>query len=161
MVSRRDLGSWLSGATWSAGEPAPAWRGERLGAPAAGPGAMAGYGPRLLALGCDWAACLLIASALAPGAVLGDPDSGLLTLLIFIAEVTVLTAVAGGSFGQLLVGLRVVRVQPSGVTTVAADPARALLRTLLLAIVLPAIIVDADGRGLHDRFAGTALVRRR
>lgn len=36
---------------------------------------------------------------------------------------------------------------------------RALLRGVLLALVVPALIMDKDRRGIHDRIAGT-LVRR-
>ena len=52
-----------------------------------------------------------------------------------------------------------IRVRP-----LAGDPGRvgagkALLRTLLLYLLVPALISDRDGRGLHDRFAGTVVVR--
>ena len=36
----------------------------------------------------------------------------------------------------------------------------ALARTILLCLVVPAVVWDSDGRGLHDRVAGTAIVRR-
>jgi len=36
---------------------------------------------------------------------------------------------------------------------------RATLRTLLLLLLVPAVIWDRDGRGLHDKLAGTLLVR--
>jgi hypothetical protein len=36
---------------------------------------------------------------------------------------------------------------------------RAVVRTGLLVLLVPALIVDADGRGLHDRLTGTAVVR--
>lgn len=36
---------------------------------------------------------------------------------------------------------------------------RVLLRTLLLALVIPALIWDRDGRGLHDRLARAVQVR--
>jgi len=39
------------------------------------------------------------------------------------------------------------------------NPARALLRTVLLCLALPALIWDRDGRGLHDRLAKTVEVR--
>jgi uncharacterized RDD family membrane protein YckC len=32
---------------------------------------------------------------------------------------------------------------------------------VLILLVLPPLIVDRDGRGLHDRLAGTVLVRAR
>jgi uncharacterized RDD family membrane protein YckC len=35
---------------------------------------------------------------------------------------------------------------------------RALLRGVLLALVVPALIMDGDRRGLHDRAAGTVVV---
>jgi uncharacterized RDD family membrane protein YckC len=33
------------------------------------------------------------------------------------------------------------------------------LRTALLMLLVPAVIVDRDGRGLHDKAAGTVVVR--
>ena len=38
---------------------------------------------------------------------------------------------------------------------------RALLRTVLVALVLPPLIRDGDGRGWHDRAARTIVVRTR
>ena len=75
---------------------------------------------------------------------------------MFAAEVLVLTWLAGGSAGQLAYGLRVVRLdgQPIGLL-------RAALRTLLLCLLIPALIWDRDGRGLHDKAAGTVVVRAR
>jgi uncharacterized RDD family membrane protein YckC len=35
----------------------------------------------------------------------------------------------------------------------------AALRTALLMLLIPALISDRDGRGLHDRAAGTVVVR--
>jgi uncharacterized RDD family membrane protein YckC len=36
---------------------------------------------------------------------------------------------------------------------------RIVLRTLLLCLVIPAVIWDSHGRGLHDRAAGSIVVR--
>ena len=41
----------------------------------------------------------------------------------------------------------------------AARSSLVALRTLLLCLVVPAAIWDGDGRGLHDKAAGTAVVR--
>ncbi len=62
---------------------------------------------------------------------------------------------ANGTIGHLIVGLRVVPIVPGylGVW-------RPILRTILLAVLIPAVIYDKDQRGLHDRWAGTVLVRR-
>jgi uncharacterized RDD family membrane protein YckC len=35
----------------------------------------------------------------------------------------------------------------------------ALMRTVLLGMVIPALIWDRDGRGLHDRASGVVVVR--
>jgi uncharacterized RDD family membrane protein YckC len=54
-----------------------------------------------------------------------------------------------------LFGLRVVRVS----APVAVGPLRAVGRTALLLLFVPALIFDRDGRGLHDRLTDTAVVR--
>jgi uncharacterized RDD family membrane protein YckC len=38
---------------------------------------------------------------------------------------------------------------------------RAALRTLLLVLLVPAVVTDRDGRGLHDKAAGTVVVHAR
>jgi uncharacterized RDD family membrane protein YckC len=43
--------------------------------------------------------------------------------------------------------------------SVAVDPLRAIGRTALLCLLVPAVIFDRDGRGLHDRLTDTAVVR--
>jgi hypothetical protein len=35
-----------------------------------------------------------------------------------------------------------------------------VVRTVLLCLIVPALIIDRDSRGAHDRIAGTVLVRR-
>jgi hypothetical protein len=37
---------------------------------------------------------------------------------------------------------------------------RAVVRSLLIALVVPPLFADSDGRGLQDRFTATAVVRR-
>ena len=41
----------------------------------------------------------------------------------------------------------------------AVNPWRAVVRTVLLMLLVPAVIFDKDGRGLHDRYSDTAVVR--
>jgi uncharacterized RDD family membrane protein YckC len=62
--------------------------------------------------------------------------------------------------GQLALGLAVVRldVRTGGVHRVGL--VRAAARGLLIALVIPALFTDSDGRGVHDRITGTAVVRR-
>jgi hypothetical protein len=54
-----------------------------------------------------------------------------------------------------LFGLRVVRVSKD----VAIGPLRALGRTALLVLFIPALVFDRDNRGMHDRLTDTAVVR--
>jgi uncharacterized RDD family membrane protein YckC len=112
---------------------------------------MATLGRRVVALFIDWIAAMIISRAL-----VGTPETSLesfATLGIFAVEVTVLTWLWGSSFGQRIVGLRVVgRTRRLGLIA-------ALLRTLLICIVLPPLIWDADGRGLHDRAVDSVVIR--
>jgi len=127
------------------------YRGQRLGLPESGPGSMATLGRRVVALFIDWVAAMIISRAL-----VGTPETVLeqfATLGVFALEVTVLTWLWGSSFGQRLVGLRVVgRTRRLGLVA-------ATLRTVLICIVIPPLIWDADGRGLHDRAVDSVVVR--
>ena len=116
---------------------------------------------RAVALGVDWIASTLVVVAFM-GAEdyyrTGDPVPGLYTLGVFILESTFLTSLAGGSFGKLATRLRVVRWRDGGAIGPALDPARALLRSVLVALVIPPLVFRPDGRGLHDVAVGSATV---
>jgi uncharacterized RDD family membrane protein YckC len=133
-----------------------AYPGERLGLPESGPGSLAPMGRRLAALVIDW----LIAYGLAALAQrFGLFSTHMLsTAVLVIWLVLGLLAVRLFSFtpGQFALRLQVVSVDgrvPVGIGRLA-------VRGLLLAIVIPALFTDWDGRGLHDRLSGTAVVRR-
>ena len=147
MVERRDVATWLEGPGGRRDEPG-GYVGKRLGLPEHGRGAIAGFGSRIVAYLIDSAACALIAYGL-----FRDQQ---LTLAVFAVEVLTLTWLAAGSAGQLAYGLRIVRLDGT-----AIGLPRALLRTLLLCLLVPALIWDRDGRGLHDKAAGTVVVRAR
>lgn len=101
-------------------------------------------GRRVLALVLDWAACLLVSFAFF-GA---DPWA---TLLLFGGLRLLGVATLGASPAQRLLGLRVTRLDGGW-----AGPLRALVRTLLLCLFVPAVLM-IDGRGLHDVAAGTRI----
>lgn len=114
----------------------------------------AGLGRRLIALVVDWGASLLIARLAFPQLPYGSLESSAATLAIFATEVIVLTWLMGASFGQRILGLRIESAHGDGLTLI-----QVLVRTALLCLVLPAVIYDSQGRGLHDRAAGTICVR--
>jgi uncharacterized RDD family membrane protein YckC len=116
----------------------------------------------MLALLVDWFASSLVAAVIvgparffADQSTSPDPVPGLVTLAVFVVETTLLTALAGGSFGKLATRLRVVRSDGSG-RPVGLLPA--LARTILVAAVIPPLVFRPDGRGLHDLMVGTATV---
>lgn len=146
-MDRSDIGSWLGG-------PLPtdsAYRGQRLGLPQAGRGSMAGTWRRIIALFVDWNAARLVTLLLVDGVSPGTQS--LITLGIFALEITLLTWLAQASFGQRLVGIRVVGLtRRLGVVACA-------LRTVLICLVFPPLVWDSDGRGLHDRAVDSVVVR--
>ena len=154
-LTREDLGSWLSGPGAVIGTDQD-YRGQRLGLPESGPGSVAGFGRRLVALVIDWLACLLLVRLFLPHIDYGTPESSLATLGFFLVELTLFTWLVGASFGQRLLGLAVVRLDGGG----GPGLLRALLRSVQICLVVPAVIWDRDSRGLHDRSMGTVVVRR-
>lgn len=124
------------------------WPGERLGLPAEGPRSIGRFGRRILALVIDWGLAVLVSLAFF------DYDP-LANLVIFAAAQILFLTLLNGSIGHLAVGLRVVPLEGGWIGWW-----RPIVRTLLLCLVIPAVIWDRDQRGLHDKAAGTILVRR-
>ncbi|AJC58893.1 hypothetical protein GZL_06323 [Streptomyces sp. 769] len=128
------------------------YRGQRLGLPEEGPGSIARVGRRFGALFIDWALCLLIAYGLLSG---GKAQSASNWALLVFAVMSVLTVgTVGCTPGKRLLGLRVVAEGGGRITL-----PRVVLRTVLLVLVIPAVVWDRDGRGLHDRLARAVEVR--
>lgn len=148
------MGSWLSGPR-AAMEDAGAdfgYRGEQLGLPESGPGSIARPGRRLGALAVDWALCVLIAYGLITRGY--SPATSNWALLLFFVLSVLTVGTIGCTPGKRLFGLRVV-----GAGSGRVQPLRALARSVLLCLAIPALIWDRDGRGLHDRLARTVEVR--
>jgi hypothetical protein len=134
-----------------------AYPGERLGLPPEGRGSLASWRARIGALIIDWAACMLIAIGLfGTGVMTGGGWRAWMILTVFFVESTVLSWLAGGSFGQLLSRIAVIRLdmKPLGLP-------RAVLRAFLVSLGLPALIISVDRRGLQDLAAGTVVINRR
>ncbi len=135
--------------------PEQRYAGERLGLPEQGPGSVASWGRRIVALFVDWIASSLVASAIVGAAGLDGDLERILPLAVFLVEVTVATAVAGASFGQLALRIVIVRMDRTRVTLL-----QALVRTVLICLVIPPVVFNRDNRGLHDLAAGTIALNR-
>jgi uncharacterized RDD family membrane protein YckC len=136
--------------------------GARLGLPEQGPGSTGGWIRRIVALCVDWLIASLIASSVVSRPVWGGGnDLAIAQLSVFFAMTAVLTAFAGSTIGHRFLGLRVARIAPD--KSLVLGPAGivpGLVRALLICLVIPAVVYDPDQRGLHDRAAGTIVVRR-
>jgi uncharacterized RDD family membrane protein YckC len=124
-------------------------------APETTAGSVAGFGARLLAFLADAVVCDLL--ALFSGRRPGDPVYGYIVFAAFLVVEFLFVGLAGQTPGMRLAGLAVVRSKDGG----RPGLRWALLRTVLLAFVAPALIPDASGRALHDRAAGTSTIRLR
>ena len=120
--------------------------GQRRGMPESGPGAVAGWGRRVLALVIDWGLSLLAVAAFIGRDVWGGSGAQQwATLGVFGLEVWVLTTLVGGSAGQLVTRVAVRRTGGEPL-----DILRALLRTVLICLVVPPLVFNRDQQGLHD-----------
>jgi uncharacterized RDD family membrane protein YckC len=113
---------------------------------------------RIAALVVDWLVSTLVTigfMGLGDYARQGGPGPWVV-LGVFALEVTILTALAGGSFGQLLLGIRVLTTEGRPLSLLVA-----LARTLLICAVVPPLIYKTEnGRGLHDIWTHSAAYRR-
>ncbi|MGK5449235.1 RDD family protein [Streptomyces radiopugnans] len=154
MDNRQAIGSWLSGPRAAAEQMGAdfGYRGERLGLPQDGPGSIAPLGRRFGAIFVDWGLCMLIAYGLLTSGDLGS--AGNWALLVFAVLGVLTVGTVGSTPGKRLLGLRVVSVGGGRLTL-----PRAVVRTVLLALAVPALVWDRDSRGLHDRLSGAVQVR--
>jgi len=140
--------------------------GERLGLPRSGRGSVARVGRRICALLVDWWIALLVVSLLrgslgAAPATVSDAafissaqGQSLQVLTLFVVLQIVGIPIMGGSIGHRLLGCYVAPLTGGWVGLW-----RPIVRSLLLALVIPAVVWDSDQRGFHDKIAGTVLLR--
>ena len=137
--------------------------GNRLGLPETGPGAVASWPLRVLALFLDWLIAGLVASAVTTKPMwAGGNDYNTAHLVTFFAMTAILTGLAGGTIGHRLCGLRVLNLRPGATSGYGAQVGLlgGAIRALLICLLIPAVVYDRDRRGLHDRAARTVVVRR-
>jgi uncharacterized RDD family membrane protein YckC len=111
---------------------------------------VASFGRRFVALLLDWALCTLVASLFVDDLRANPwPQLG-----VFVLVHAFFVGLFGQTPGMAPARIRCLSIADGG----AIGIPRALLRALLLALVIPAVISDGDGRGLHDRAAGSIVV---
>lgn len=132
----------------------PEYPGELLGMPKEGRGAQASVMRRMGGVFIDWAICAVAASLIVENTdALGDRYTA--TYLLWIVLGTICGWLFARTPGMAVLGMGVARVDkesPVGFW-------RAAVRTILTGFVLPAALVDADGRGMHDRATTTTVIR--
>jgi uncharacterized RDD family membrane protein YckC len=128
------------------------WPGERFGLPEGGPRSVARFGRRLAAIAVDWAISYGL-SWLFFRQKDGTANPWI-TLAVFAVLTLLFELFFNASIGHLALRLRVVPIRGGSLA-----PWRPLVRTALLCLAIPALISDRDSRGVHDRLAGTVLVR--
>ncbi|WP_330330069.1 RDD family protein [Streptomyces sp. NBC_00536] len=154
MDNRQAIGSWLSGPRAAAEDMGAdfGYPGQQLGLPKEGPGSVARFGRRLGAVAIDWFGCQVIAYGLIARGDMTATGNWTLGLFVTLAVLTVGTV--GFTPGKRILGLRVISENGGRLGF-----GRVVLRTLLLALVVPAVIWDRDARGLHDRLSRAVQVR--
>lgn len=135
-----------------------AYPGERLGMPPTGAGSIARPGRRIGALLIDYVAATIIATGFLGFDQFALPTEAGLSqfapMVVFAGLQILFIPTAGGSPGHRILGMRVITARGGW-----AGLWRPVVRTLLLIIVIPAVIWDADQRGLHDKASGLVLIR--
>lgn len=126
--------------------------------PRTGTGSIARPGRRIGALLIDYLAATIIATGFLGYDQFALPSEAGLTMFAPMAVFAVLQILfiptAGGSPGHRILGMRLMRLDGGWVGLW-----RPIVRTLLLVIVIPAVVFDADQRGLHDKATGLVLIR--
>lgn len=124
------------------------WAGQRFGLPEDGPRSTPSFARRIGGLLIDWALAYTVGW-------LAFDLYWLSTLAVFIGLQALGGLFLAGSPGHLLCGIRIAPIAGGRLGILAP-----LVRPLLIALVIPALLYDDDLRGGHDRLVGTILVRR-
>jgi uncharacterized RDD family membrane protein YckC len=110
---------------------------------------LANFGRRFGALLIDWALCLVVASFYADPRIVAWPP-----VLVLIVINTIFIGLFGQTPGMALAGIRCISIDDGG----AIGLGKGFIRAILLALLVPAVIMDALRRGWHDRAAGSVVV---
>ena len=131
-----------------------------MGLPQDGTGSVAGRGARLVAFLIDLVVAALVTSLFVEMDVTRPEvmqTFNYWAVLVWFLISVVAVSLFGFTAGMFALGIRVVRTDGAAMV----GPLRAIPRSILTAIILPAALIDRNGRGLHDRAVGTVVVRTR
>ncbi|HIY86181.1 MAG TPA: RDD family protein [Candidatus Yaniella excrementavium] len=121
----------------------PHWAGQFLGLPESGLASMASYPRRIGAVFIDWFLASGVGMIIAPG-------NQWVVLAMFVFLHFALLWLFATTLGKRIFRIQVVQL---GGATIRLY--QAAIRAILLGLVIPVLIIDRDGRGLHDKLAGT------
>ena len=125
--------------------------GKRLGLPSSGVGSVASMGRRIAAFVID-----ITASALVAWLITAPEPPQNMSLLVWALMTVVTVGLFGITPGQAVLGIRVVPIGGGSLVGAWAIP-----RTVLVFLLIPPLLVNVDGRGLHDRLCRTVVLRTR
>lgn len=131
--------------------------GENLSLPREGKGSLAGLFPRMAALLIDWSICYAMAAIITPNTNWFG-DNATAAMIFFIMWRVVTVWLFAQSPGHAIMGIGVARIDDS---TQRVGLWRSVVRVIFTIFLLPPVIQDTDGRGMHDRATGTAVIRTR
>ena len=130
--------------------------GAELGLPPRGPGSLATLLRRALAAIIDWVLAQLIVIGVFGVEIDQGGGAAFAPLAVFALMHLLLVGTIGTTIGHRVVGIGV-----AGLDGGSLRPGQTVIRTLMVVLFLPAVFTASDGRGFHDRAAGSLTVRTR
>ncbi|MBN9643047.1 RDD family protein [Corynebacterium mendelii] len=166
--------SWLDGPRLAGeGDDDPTrparWPGEKIGLPQRGAGSLASIVRRVGGLLLDWVIAQMVALIISGFAISDFFNRSLtdaafngavsrfneITMVAYFVIGVITVVLFARTPGQAIMKMGVARVdQPDQ----RVGLWRAVVRTALTLLVLPPVITDSDGRGIHDRLTRTAVI---
>ena len=131
-----------------------AFPGRALGLPESGLGSVASMGARVGAFLID-----IVLSALVAWWITAPEAPRNTSLLVWAGMTVVTVALFGITPGQAALGIRVVPLDPDNSRMRSFVGLWAIPRTALIFLIVPPLLLDANGRGLHDRLCRTVVLR--
>jgi uncharacterized RDD family membrane protein YckC len=121
---------------------------------------VASRGARLAALLLDLVIAALVTSLFVPTDITRPEvmqTFNYWAILVWFVISVIAISLFGFTAGMAALGIRVARLDGASMV----GPLRAIPRAIMTAVIVPAVVWDSDGRGLHDKAVGTIVLRTR